>query len=427
MDMKMSLVLLICAVQPCLASLIGNTTKLIDYLLTGYDSRVLPKTDSNSPMRVKLSFQLNMLQRFDDLSGQLDFVGKFKMQWDDHRIVWKSKDWSNLSELVVPKTDVWYPKMIMEGSLNTFRAPGATGQNVRYFSDGRAMYYSQDLLSVSCDLDVLTYPYDKQFCTVLISPDIYNRQELVLSHLDSESEEKLENSEWEVTSTASTTNKDVFSIVFELKRRSGYIQLTLKAPIHLLGFLNPWVFFLPPESGERISFSITTLLSFTFYMGILTDHIPRGSKPIPEALYEVFINLIYSAAILLCTIQSLRLHMRSADKPISCWIKRLVWLLSFSCLQRKKRKTAPPEPNKEHSQADPPSYSNMQHHTNQVLKPSKSFVATVSEMHEIVENPNAANSSLEEITWSHVGNVFDIYMLIIFYIINISVTVVYIV
>ena len=50
------------------------------------------------------------------------------------------------------------------------------------------------------------------------------------------------------------------------------------------------VFFLPPESGEKVSLSVTVLLAMTVYQLLIAETIPATSEVIPligkNTLYE---------------------------------------------------------------------------------------------------------------------------------------------
>lgn len=393
------------------------TSSLYSHLLDDFDTRVHPVADQSAPVGVQFSFTLCMLVGFDDLSGRLDFLGEFMMNWTDDRLEWNPASYGGKTEIIVPKSAIWVPEVTMPTSLNRYNIPGSSASKVRVKYSGSAVLVSDDLMSVTCSLDVKEYPNDKQACNVMIYPGGYTSQEVRLFRSEHKSKVSIENSEWMVKSTSKLEDNDAFVIYFELERRQGYIQITLQAPILTLAILNPWVFLLPPESGERVSLSITAFLSFTVYMGILTDHIPRASKPIPDALYEVFINIIYSAAILFCTILSLKLHMRSEERPVPQCIQTLL-----TCSWRKRRLVA-----------SEPEFRDRQKSTDAIFAGTEkpSLRVEKQNIHEQQENKLKAlkqtenTSAPSKVTWATIGYLFDICMLILFYSFYLSVTLYY--
>lgn len=80
--------------------------------------------------------------------------------------------------------------------------------------------------------------------------------------------------EWDIVGTEAWDKAlGVYSIYFKirLKRRPMFICLTVVFPLILLGVLSIFVFVLPPESGEKVGFSVTVFLSFAVFLTILKD------------------------------------------------------------------------------------------------------------------------------------------------------------
>ena len=49
----------------------------------------------------------------------------------------------------------------------------------------------------------------------------------------------------------------------------------------MLSMLTLLVFCMPPDAGEKVSLSITVLLSFTVFMLMVSDNMPQTSNNIP--------------------------------------------------------------------------------------------------------------------------------------------------
>ena len=67
----------------------------------------------------------------------------------------------------------------------------------------------------------------------------------------------------------------------KLERRPIFYVMTLLIPCIVLSLLTVVVFLVPPEAGEKISLSISVLLSFIMFLMILADNIPRTSNRMP--------------------------------------------------------------------------------------------------------------------------------------------------
>lgn len=102
-----------------------------------------------------------------------------------------------------------------------------------------------------------------------------------------------------------------------------------------MGFVHMLVFFLPDDSGERVGFSVTVLLSLAVYQSMLSEALPKASVPqIPIISIKVFADLLISFIIQMCVIFSQYLYIkeqRGEDLPNV--IKRFA-----RCLECGKRK-----------------------------------------------------------------------------------------
>ena len=71
------------------------------------------------------------------------------------------------------------------------------------------------------------------------------------------------------------------SFVFKLGRKSTYVIVNFLFPCIGMVIMELLVFWLPPESGEKISLAITLLLSQTVYQLIMQGDMPRSSDRVP--------------------------------------------------------------------------------------------------------------------------------------------------
>jgi hypothetical protein len=88
-----------------------------------------------------------------------------------------------------------------------------------------------------------------------------------------------------------------------------------------LGF----AFLLPPESGERIGFCTTILLSIVVYLTIIQGQLPEASEPNVSILGYILVSYVASGAVLVVlVIISLRIHNAQCGKPVPLCIALLV-------------------------------------------------------------------------------------------------------
>lgn len=63
------------------------------------------------------------------------------------------------------------------------------------------------------------------------------------------------------------------------RKRTFYVLNTI-IPVVMLSLLNVLVFLLPASSGEKMALAVTVLLSFTVYLSIISEVMPKTSESI---------------------------------------------------------------------------------------------------------------------------------------------------
>ena len=93
------------------------------------------------------------------------------------------------------------------------------------------------------------------------------------------------NGEWSLVDTAAVYRvQDGYPtarFIIYMTRKPAHFIYTLIFPCLILSLLMSLVFLLPPESGEKISYQITILLSFTVFQLVLRTSMPQTSDFIP--------------------------------------------------------------------------------------------------------------------------------------------------
>ena len=119
-------------------------------------------------------------------------------------------------------------------------------------------------------------------------------------------------------------------------------------PIISISTLTVLVFYLPSDSGEKITLSISILLALTVFFLLLSDINPPTSIVIPLiGKYLLFTMIVVTMSIFL-TVYTLSVHFRSqATHNMSPWIKRVFTeiLPKILCMKRPvQEKREPKEP-----------------------------------------------------------------------------------
>ena len=68
---------------------------------------------------------------------------------------------------------------------------------------------------------------------------------------------------------------------FHIRRRTLYYTYNVIIPCIMLSILTCLTFYLPTESGEKVSLGLTVLLSFSVFMLLIAESMPATSEFIP--------------------------------------------------------------------------------------------------------------------------------------------------
>ena len=154
-----------------------------------------------------------------------------------------------------------------------------------------------------CDVDAYYMPFDQQNCSLVVSNGRTSAEYIKFSALITSiaTDATISSNEWTLIDN-SVTDSAVYIQGFSvssvyvhlvLQRESSYYVVTMILPMILLSVVGLMVFPLPPESGEKMSLSVATLMSFFITQVAISQHLPTSWKytPILSKLYQVCVIL----------------------------------------------------------------------------------------------------------------------------------------
>jgi hypothetical protein len=125
-----------------------------------------------------------------------------------------------------------------------------------------------------------------------------------------------------------------------MKRITVYHIYTLLMPCTVLSFLSVLIFWLPPDSDEKITLGVTILLAFFVNSLVVSNYTPEAAAELPViAIYYTF-NILIVALSLSVSVFILNLHFRGHKKNrIPEWTKRLFRLKNDHYLKQRSNST----------------------------------------------------------------------------------------
>lgn len=322
-----------------------HAATLMTSLLTGYDTFIRPFYDRR--INISVGFFLFSIQDLDEKSGTLTSVGGPYFFWDDPRLTWDPSDYEDLNSLLLRTTQIWYPDLYLLNPANKMEPIGDSSFILRLTPNGTVWRYLSSIIKTSCDVDMTYFPFDTQECYIKLTAWGYLEDEMYLKALQSSVDMTYydENAQWRVVGAKveqhSVKEYDgLVAVVLSLKRKPEYYAVNIIAPIFMLCILNPLVFLLPTESGERISYTITIFLSLAVFMTLISDNMPKSSEPMARLSYILLTTMTYSTTLCVASIFIMRVHFRSSEQTIPNWTYTMIFILQLRwlyCSRKKKQ------------------------------------------------------------------------------------------
>ncbi|KAG7157788.1 Acetylcholine receptor subunit alpha-like 2, partial [Homarus americanus] len=114
-----------------------------------------------------------------------------------------------------------------------------------------------------------------------------------------------------------------------MRRKTLFYTVNLIIPCMGISFLTVLVFYLPSDSGEKVSLSISILLSLTVFFLLLAEIIPPTSLVVPLlgkfVLFTMILDtLSYTLGSICVTVVVLNVHFRSPQThSMAPWVRRV--------------------------------------------------------------------------------------------------------
>ncbi|XP_045177338.1 acetylcholine receptor subunit alpha-like [Mercenaria mercenaria] len=318
---------------------INDTNVLLRDVFERYNKNVRPVENQNDPVHVNVTLLLVSIRELDEVRGILSVMGSFAIIWHAANIRWNPKDYGGIEELTVSYTDVWVPELILVNPAEETDTLGKKWQKVNFKHTGFASWYPTDLLKSTCALDVYSYPFDTQECVLWFTVLGYSFDKVKINSPNDEMDLRfyIESSAWKISKSKASAFYGGLQIHFHinLQRKPGFVIVNIVLPLTFLSLLNAFVFVLSAESGERISYCITVLLSIAVFMTIVSDTLPKSSEPVPLISYKLMTDMVISSLITLVTILNLTLYNKKNTEVVPNWLQSMY--LFLSCKRLKSR------------------------------------------------------------------------------------------
>ncbi|XP_072051068.1 neuronal acetylcholine receptor subunit alpha-2-like [Amphiura filiformis] len=309
--------------------------KLFDMLFKDYNRLIRPV--QNTSQLVSVDFALTMSQLIDvDEKNQIMTTNVWlKQSWTDYRLQWNTSDYENIKVLRVPSSSIWLPDLVLYNNADGNYEVTLMTKALLSF-DGGVYWLPPAIYKSACTIDVRYFPFDQQECIMKFGSWTYDGALVDLSPSKDkvDLEDYWESGEWDIIDTPATKNTvkypccdEIYTDItfnFIIRRKPLFYTVNLILPCVLISFLTVLVFYLPSDSGEKITLCISVLLALTVFLLLIAEIIPPTSLLIPLIGRYLLFTMILVTLSIVITVIVLNIHYRGPSTHVMRpWVRKV--------------------------------------------------------------------------------------------------------
>ncbi|XP_068716711.1 neuronal acetylcholine receptor subunit alpha-10-like [Montipora capricornis] len=327
--------------------------ELISTLMKGYNRNARPVMNRKSQTNVTFGLEVVQLVNVDDRNQVITTNVWVRQRWKNQLLTWKREEYNGIKTIRMNPSLVWVPDIVLYNSADSVFSGGLEKYKTRVIleNDGRNAWYSPASFRSTCNIDVTYFPFDEQVCSMK-----FGSWTFVLTDLDIDTENTptlsdkyVKSAEWELIKASKERNVQFYkccsvpftdvTIVLVIRRKPLFYAFNLITPCMIMLSMILLGFFLPPESGERITLSITVLLAMAVFLQLVAETLPRNSETIP-LLGKFYITIMTEVSLsLMSTCWVLNVHHKNSGGSIvriPPWIELFVlgWVANVLCVRK---------------------------------------------------------------------------------------------
>ncbi|XP_019622604.1 PREDICTED: neuronal acetylcholine receptor subunit alpha-6-like [Branchiostoma belcheri] len=339
------LVLLTSALVAMFRGSSGNVTEkdLLDRLVTGYRTDARPVKKSSAPVRVTINVALAQLLDVNDRDQQIEGIMWMRLYWTDEYLVWDPDDYCGLEAVRMQGGSIWRPDIVLYNGIVQKGFAELPDTKVTITANGSVTYLYPFTFKASCKINVIDFPYDTQKCPFKFGSWTYDAHAIDVTNMYSEGDlyQYKKNGEWDVIKFVAKRNEVKYSpsdvpyvdvtYTLAIERQPLFYIYHIFAPCIVILLISLLSFSIPPDSGEKLSLSITMLLSLIVYMHMVIVSLPATSNYIPliGTFFGIIILVVAMSTIL--SILTIALNFTYTTTKPPYWLKQLLGLTEKSC------------------------------------------------------------------------------------------------
>ncbi|XP_074660555.1 neuronal acetylcholine receptor subunit alpha-5-like [Tubulanus polymorphus] len=280
-----------------------------------YDKSLRPVKHQKDKVNVQIGFEMINMIELDEKNQKMVMSGYWKTGWMDIRLSWTPESFGGLDKIRIDSSKLWKPDIMLYNNAAPQTAPDDERVLALVYSSGYTIWFPPKQLETFCRIDFHHFPYDQQICSLMMGSWTYSSQEMRLSLFDNM--EKIgtgffeDADEWELAANNGTIINRTYDCCPEVyqhaqfdltfKRKPSYYVHIYISPSAALSVLIPFIFLMPPETGDKTILAVGLMLAYVLMISLLEDFFPSGMSKAPLLALYYAANLVLAAVALLLT------------------------------------------------------------------------------------------------------------------------------
>ncbi|KAK5981216.1 Nicotinic acetylcholine receptor non-alpha subunit [Trichostrongylus colubriformis] len=289
--------------------------RLMVDVFRGYNSLIPPiRNLSDMPLIVKVAMQLFLLINVAEKDQVMHTNVWLTLKWYDFQMRWNPVDYGEIREMRISPDKVWLPDIVLFNNADgNYEVSFMCNVVIKY--QGDMLWVPPAIYKSSCIIDVEYFPFDEQVCTLVFGSWTYNENEIKLEveHEMADLSEYEPSSIWDLIDAPAQLVKKRSQVEFQIRirRKTLFYTIILIIPTVIMGTLNMAVFFLPTDSGEKITLTISIMLSIVVFLLLVSKILPPTSSTIPLMAKYLLLTFVLNVTTILITIVVINIYFRS--------------------------------------------------------------------------------------------------------------------
>ncbi|XP_041453379.1 neuronal acetylcholine receptor subunit alpha-10-like [Lytechinus variegatus] len=203
-------------------------------------------------------------------------------------------------------------------------------------SDGMVEWFSSAVLHSTCLVRPQYFPFDKQYCKVILASWAYDTSLVTIKDSSPEGpillQHFMSNGVWDLPSiekeqvlknwTCCTNPYSEIHYLLIFKRQPAYYVITLIVPGSVLSMVSLLVFFMPPDSEEKVALASSNLLAMLLFQELVSTSMPPIGDQFPLIGSFFVASIVVSTFSILASLFIMHLHNKD-NRPVPMWLQKL--------------------------------------------------------------------------------------------------------